>query len=70
MPSEIRKRLANPILALANNPRPAGVRKLKGDEQSWRVMVGPYRIVYDIFDDRKLVVVLKVARRSETTYKR
>ncbi|MDO8532565.1 MAG: type II toxin-antitoxin system RelE/ParE family toxin [Dehalococcoidia bacterium] len=32
--------------------------------------VGPYRVVYDIHDDRALVVVLKVARRSETTYRR
>jgi mRNA-degrading endonuclease RelE of RelBE toxin-antitoxin system len=45
------------------------VGKLQGEEQSWRIRVGPYRVVYGIHDDRALVVVLRVARRSEGTYR-
>ena len=70
MPREVQTRLATPIQALAENPRPVGVRKLRGEERTWRIRVGPYRVVYDIFEDRALVVILKVARRSETTYRR
>jgi len=46
------------------------VRKLWGEERTWRIRVGAYRVVYDIYDDRALVVILKVARRSERTYTR
>ena len=70
LPREIQARLATPIQALAENPRPTGVRKLRGEERTWRIRVGPYRVVYDVHDDRELVVILKFARRSDTTYRR
>ena len=62
------ERLRVAIRGLASEPRPAGVRKLRGEERTWRIRVGPYRVVYDIHDERALVVIPKVARRSETTY--
>ena len=70
MPRGTQASLAAPIRNLAEAPRPPGVRKLKGDDRTWRIRVGPYRVVYDIHDDRALVVILKVARRTETTYRR
>ena len=69
-PQELQARLAMYMKALAENPRPAGVRKLRGEDRTWRIRVGAYRVVYDILDDRELVVVLKVARRNERTYRR
>jgi mRNA interferase RelE/StbE len=62
-------RLRGPILALAIDPRPPGVVKLTGTD-FWRLRVGDVRIVYLIDDVEGLVVVLKVARRSESTYRR
>ena len=62
-------RLRGPILALAIDPRPPGVAKLAGT-QYWRLRVGELRVVYVIDEPRRLIVVLKVARRSESTYRR
>jgi mRNA interferase RelE/StbE len=62
-------RLRGPILALGIEPRPPGAAKLVGTE-FWGVRVGDLRIVYAIDDSEDLVVVLKVARRSESTYRR
>ena len=62
-------RLRGPILALAIEPRPPGSVKLAGSD-FWRLRVGDLRIVYLIDDDDRLIVVLKVARRSESTYRR
>jgi mRNA interferase RelE/StbE len=62
-------RLRGPILALAIAPRPPGAVKLIGTD-FWRLRVGDLRIVYLIDDDDRLVIVLKVARRSESTYRR
>ena len=41
---------------------------MRGQPGTWRVRVGPYRILHDVHDDAALIVVLKVARRSESTY--
>ena len=37
--------------ALANDHWPTGVRNVRGEEQPYRIRVGPYRIVYDIYDE-------------------
>jgi mRNA interferase RelE/StbE len=53
------------ILALADEPRPAGCVKLSGLEELYRVRQGPYRIVYAIEDDRLVVVVIRIVDRKE-----
>jgi mRNA interferase RelE/StbE len=61
--------LRGPILALALEPRPPGVTKLDGSD-FWRIRIGDLRVIYAIDDDERLVVVLRAARRSESTYRR
>ncbi len=56
------------VLSLGNQPRPDGVKKLR-DSGLWRVRVGSFRIVYAIDDRARSVIVVRVARRSEDTYK-
>jgi len=36
----------------------------------WRIRVGDLRVIDSIDDAGRLVIVLKVARRSESTYRR
>jgi len=54
------------IRALTKEPRPQGVKKLKGAIH--RVRAGDWRIIYAVFDKDNLVIVGKVARRSKRTY--
>ena len=61
--------LQTAIRGLANEPRPYGVRKIKGAERAYRIRVGNYRVVYEIYDSENLVLILQVARRTETTYR-
>lgn len=61
-------RLRGPILALAIEPRPPGATKLAGTDL-WRLRVGDLRVVHLIEDEDRVVVVLRVARRSERTYR-
>jgi mRNA interferase RelE/StbE len=56
--------------ALEANPRPAGVEKMKGEENAWRVRVGDYRIIYEIHDKVLLVAVMNVGHRREVYRKR
>lgn len=59
------------ILALAEDRRPPGAGKLRGS-RLWRVRVridgAPWRVVYQVRDSDRLVVVTRVARRGEATY--
>ena len=61
-------RLRGPILALALDPRPPGVLKVTGTGY-WRLRVGELRVVYVVDDAAGLVVVLRAARRSESSYR-
>jgi mRNA interferase RelE/StbE len=63
------KRLREAVNSLANEPRPQGVRKIKGAERAYRIRVGNYRVVYEVYDSDNLVLILQVVRRSETTYR-
>lgn len=62
------------ILSLASDPRPAGSRRLTGTQDVWRIRIRvdgePWRVVCQVKDDERLVVVLRVARRDEGTYRR
>ena len=63
------ERLRSAINGLAMEPRPYGVRKIKGEEKAYRIREGHYRIVYEIYDKESLILILQVVRRSETTYR-
>ena len=61
--------VAEAISALEQEPRPPGVKKL-AESGLWRIRVRNYRVVYAIDDKECLVVVVRVARRTEDTYRR
>ena len=50
---------------LAVDPRPAGVKKLKGEETVYRIRVRDHRILYEIQDDELLILVIKIGHRRE-----
>ncbi|MEH2275523.1 MAG: type II toxin-antitoxin system RelE/ParE family toxin [Nostoc sp.] len=64
IPSELQERVQIKIDDLATEPRPNGVKKLKGEENAYRIRVGDYRVIYDIFDDLLVVNVLEVGHRK------
>jgi len=63
------ERLRDAVGGLVEEPRPQGARKIKGAEKAYRIRVGNYRVVYEVYDNNNLVLILQVARRSETTYR-
>jgi len=50
---------------IAEDPRPSGIKKLKGYEKNYRVRVGDYRIIYEIKDRELIVLVLSVSHRKD-----
>ncbi|OYD95825.1 type II toxin-antitoxin system mRNA interferase toxin, RelE/StbE family [Nostoc sp. 'Peltigera membranacea cyanobiont' 210A] len=62
---KVRIRIQTKIDDLADNPRPNGVVKLEDSDNAYRIRVGSYRVIYDIFDDVLIVSVVKVGHRKE-----
>jgi mRNA interferase RelE/StbE len=69
LPPGVAASLRGPILALGLDPRPSGAAKIEATA-FWRIRVGDLRAIYAIDEPAGLVVVLRVARRSESTYRR
>ncbi len=57
------------LRSLAEEPRPPAVRKL-ASTTLWRLRVRDFRIVYSVDDKQRVVRILRIARRSEDTYRR
>jgi len=66
IPGKEFERIVLALRGLSSNPRPLGVKKLRGPIH--RIRVGGWRIIYAVFDKDGLVIVGKVVRRSEKTY--
>ena len=65
IPNTVRNQLTVKIYSLKDNPRPDGCKKLKGEEDLYRIRVGDYRVVYLIQDGKLIVVVVKVGHRRD-----
>ena len=61
----IQKRIAEKVVALADNPLPAGVRKLQGLDNHFRIRVGDYRVIYRVEAKRVVVVIVRIRHRRE-----
>jgi len=65
LPNPFRGRVLAAIEDLATDPRPHGARKLVGESTAWRIRVGDYRVIYDVFDVELTVTVVRAAHRRE-----
>ena len=64
-PQALRDRIHAAVSGLEREPRPSGVKKLAGYTHRWRIRVGDYRVIYEIHDDRLVVVIIRAAHRRE-----
>ncbi len=65
LPKKQRERLISSIRLLVDEPRPSGVKKLKGYDKTYRIRIGDYRIIYKIEDQEKLILVLSSIHRKD-----
>jgi mRNA interferase RelE/StbE len=65
LPGCVAGRVLGKVEALAGNPRPAGVIKLHGQKNLWRLRVGDYRVIYSIDDFSKAVDVSVIRHRRD-----
>ena len=61
----VRKDVLATMRVLATNPRPPGVKSLRGHPSWLRVRAGDYRIIYTVDDQALVVTVATVGHRRE-----
>ncbi|MCY3861633.1 MAG: type II toxin-antitoxin system RelE/ParE family toxin [bacterium] len=66
---EAARQVRDVLRNLVDEPRPARSVKLSGFAAVWRVRAGQLRIIYEVHDDERRLMVLRVARRDERTYR-
>lgn len=59
------ERVQKAIDRLGRNPRPSGVRKLRGRDNVWRIRIGGFRILYTVEDAGRLIVIQRVTDRKD-----
>lgn len=66
LPKDAIHRIDQAISSLSANPRPTGCKKLRSKTpEGWRVRVGDYRILYQIDDAAKRVLVYRIGHRRD-----
>jgi len=58
-------RIVASIESLESDARPSGCKKLVGSDHTYRIRIGDYRVVYDIHDDKLIVLVVRVRHRRD-----
>lgn len=56
-------RIIEAIESLGSHPRPVGCTKLEGSEDTYRIRVGNYRVIYEIEDGNLVILVIRVRHR-------
>ena len=64
IPERDRERIIITIGGLAEDPRPAGVKKLSGRD-AWRIRIGDYRVIFEIHDEVLVVRVIIIRHRRD-----
>jgi mRNA interferase RelE/StbE len=68
LPESIRDLLTEKIIAFSEQPRPFGIKKLKGFDHEYRLRVGDYRVRYEI-DDKALIVLILYCKHRKDIYR-
>ena len=59
------QRIRAAIDLLGEDPRPPGCTKLTGEQRTYRVRTGDYRIIYEIRDRRLVVQAIRSGHRRD-----
>jgi len=57
-------RIDRDIQRLRNSPFPRGVKKLRGEENKYRIREGKYRILYEVDQKNKTIVIYRIKLRK------
>ncbi len=71
IPRQDQERIIGAIDGLADEPRPPGCAPVRAATKgTYRFRVGSYRVIYAVLDQEQVLIIARVSRRGEGTYRR
>ena len=65
LPRPMISKIVSAVDNLSSNPYPQGVRKLVNTQNSYRIRVGDYRVLYIIAENKLIVEIIRVRHRKD-----
>lgn len=65
LPDNIVEKISAKIDLLESHPFPAGCKKLTGSDDTWRIRIGDYRVIYSVNQKDKSIDVSAVRHRKD-----
>ena len=65
LPKQEVAHIIDAVSLLADDPMPHGSQKLSGSERSYRIRIGDYRVIYEVFTDSHTVEIQRVRHRKD-----
>jgi len=62
---DLRDKVVDIINSLYDNPLPEEAKKIKGSNTIYRIRQGTYRIVYRLYKNELLILVIRVRHRKD-----
>ena len=69
IPKNDQRNIKEKILLLKKNFGGADVRKICNEKKVFRLRVGKFRVIFNFFDNEKIIKIKHIRRRNEKTYK-
>ncbi len=61
---DVKRRIIQALRRLSKDPFPHGAHKLEGSEY-YRLRVGDYRIIYEVHENKLLILVIRIGHRKD-----
>ena len=65
LPRDVQQRITEALAQLAEQPRPPNAKRLIGHDHTYRLRLGRYRILYEVEDRIRVILVIEVGHRRE-----
>lgn len=68
IPTNYAKRILATIESLPANPYSGDIQKMKDEPNVWRRRLGEYRLFYEILQEKSVIHIFRIERRTTATY--
>jgi len=65
IPHKLLQKIIERIDHLSNNPYPIGCEKISGKYPYYRIRVNDYRIIYQVIEQKELIIIERIRHRKD-----
>ena len=65
LPRPMISKIVSAVDNLSSNPYPQGVRKLVGTEDTYRIRIEDYRVLYNLVEKKLVIEIVRVRHRKD-----